>query len=130
MAAHLDCTRAYIRKLRAKACCTVRQMASRFQLDQNRVAYLRRERRQSPRSEADADHVKVKTEMLQPRLMEKKRELVRQEDVDELRDMLEGRGVAPRNDDSQRHGPARGGNWGVSGGTVQVPPRETATRIP
>ena len=89
---------------------------SRFQLDQNRVAYLRRERRQSPRSEAAADHVKVKTEMLQPRLMEKKRELVRQEDVDELRDMLEGRGVAPRNDDSQRHGPARGGIRGSRAG--------------
>jgi hypothetical protein len=39
-----------------------------FPLDQSRVAYLRylrRERRQSPRSEADADHVRVKTEMLQ-----------------------------------------------------------------
>jgi hypothetical protein len=47
---------------------------------------LRRERRQSPRSEADADHIKVKTEMLQLRLMEKKRELVRRADVDALID--------------------------------------------
>jgi hypothetical protein len=46
------------------------------------LRYLRRERRQSPRSEADADHVKVKTEMLQLQLMEKKRELVRRADVE------------------------------------------------
>jgi hypothetical protein len=31
---------------------------------------VRRERRQSPRTEADADHIKVKTEMLQLRLMD------------------------------------------------------------
>jgi hypothetical protein len=51
---------------------------------------LRRERRQSPRSEADANHVKVKTEMLQLRLMEKKRELVRRTDVDALVDGIAG----------------------------------------
>jgi hypothetical protein len=51
---------------------------------------MRRERQQSPRAEADADHVKAKTEMLQLRLMEKKRELVRRADVDELIDTLAG----------------------------------------
>jgi hypothetical protein len=51
---------------------------------------LRRERQQSPRSEADADHIKVKTEMLQLRLMEKKRELVRESDADELIDSIAG----------------------------------------
>jgi hypothetical protein len=51
---------------------------------------LRRERRQSPRSEADADHVKVKTEMLQLRLAEKKHELVRRANVDELIDGIAG----------------------------------------
>ena len=64
-----------------------------FPLDQSRIAYLRylrRERRQSPRGDADADHVKVKTEMLQLRLMEKKRELVRREDVNALFDQLAG----------------------------------------
>jgi hypothetical protein len=63
-----------------------------FPLDQTRVAYLRylrREHRRSPRAEADADHVKVKTEMLQLRLMEKKRELVRA-DVDALIDGIAG----------------------------------------
>jgi hypothetical protein len=64
-----------------------------FSLDQSRVAYLRylrREHRRSQRAEADADHVKVKTEMLQLRLMEKKRELVRRADVDELIDGIAG----------------------------------------
>jgi hypothetical protein len=51
---------------------------------------LRRERRQSSRAEADADHVKVKTEMLQLRLMEKKRELVRMDEVNELIDGICG----------------------------------------
>jgi hypothetical protein len=51
---------------------------------------LRRERQQSPRSEADADHVKVKTEMLQLRLMEKRHELVPRADVDALIDGIAG----------------------------------------
>ena len=71
----------------------IRRQGDGFPLDQSRVAYLRylrRERRQSPRSEADADHVKAKTEMLQLRLMEKRRELVRRDDVDALIDQLAG----------------------------------------
>ena len=44
----------------------------------------RREHRHSPRTQADADHVKVKTEMLQLRLMEKQRMLVRRDDANEL----------------------------------------------
>ena len=68
LALHLDCSRTYIGKLEAEGVIQ-RQDA----LDQSRghLRYLRRERQQSPRSEADADHVKVKTEMLQLRLMEK-----------------------------------------------------------
>ena len=42
------------------------------------------------RAEADVDHVKVKTEMLQMRLMEKRRELVRRDAVDELIDQIAG----------------------------------------
>ena len=66
---------------------------SGFDVDASRVAYLRylrRERRQSPRTEADADHVRVKTEMLQLRLMEKRKELVRRTDVDALIDGIAG----------------------------------------
>jgi hypothetical protein len=91
LALHLDCSRTYIGKLEAEG--VIQRQGDGFPLDQSRVAYLRylrRERRQSPRSEADADHIKVKTEMLQLRLMEKKRELVRQEDVDELIDGIAG----------------------------------------
>ena len=91
LAQHLDCSRTYIGKLEAEG--VIQRQGDGFPLDQSRVAYLRylrRERRQSPRSEADADHVKVKTEMLQLRLMEKKRELVRREDVDALIDAMAG----------------------------------------
>ena len=58
LALHIDCSRTYIGKLEAEGVI---------------------QRQQSPRSEADADHVKVKTEMLQLRLMEKRRELVRRD---------------------------------------------------
>ncbi len=71
----------------------VQRQGDGFPRDQSRVAYLRpwrRERQQSPRSEADADYVKAKTEMLQLRLMEKRRELVRQKDVNGLVDGLCG----------------------------------------
>jgi hypothetical protein len=49
-----------------------------------------RERRQTPRAEADAALIAVKTEMLQLQLMEKKRELVRRADVDALIDGICG----------------------------------------
>ncbi|WP_143198307.1 hypothetical protein [Bradyrhizobium sp. AS23.2] len=91
LALHLDCTRTYIGKLEAEG--VIHREGGGFPLDQSRVAYLRylrRERRQSPRSEADADHVRAKTEMLQLRLMEKRRELVRRDDVDALIDELAG----------------------------------------
>jgi hypothetical protein len=91
LALHLDCSRTYIGKLEAEG--VIQRQRGGFPLDQSRVAYpryLRRERQQSPRNEADADHVKVKTEMLQLRLMEKRRELVRRADVDELIDDVAG----------------------------------------
>ena len=64
-----------------------------FSLDQSRVAYLRylrRERRQSPRSEAHADHVKVKTEMLRIQIAQKQRVLVEREQADALIDQMAG----------------------------------------
>ena len=91
LAQHLDCSRTYIHKLEAEG--VLQRQGDGFPPDQSRVAYLRylrRERRQSPRSEVDADHVKIKTEMLQLRLMEKKRGLVRREDVDALIDAMAG----------------------------------------
>jgi hypothetical protein len=91
LALHLDCSRTYIAKLEAEG--VIQRQGDGFPLDQSRVAYLRylrREHQRSPRTQADADHVKVKTEMLQLRLMEKKRELVRRADVDELIDGIAG----------------------------------------
>ena len=77
LALHLDCSRTYIGKLEADG--VIQRQGEGFPLDQSRVAYLRhlrRERQQSPRNEADAAHAKAKTELLQIRIMEKKRELV------------------------------------------------------
>ena len=50
-----------------------------FLLDQNRVAYLRylrREKRQSPRSEADTDFQRAKSELIRLRIAEKQRNLI------------------------------------------------------
>ena len=72
LALYLDCSRTYAAKLEAEG--VIQRQGDGFALDQCRVAYLRylrRERQQSPRSETDADHVKVKTEMLQLRLTER-----------------------------------------------------------
>ncbi|MCS3894317.1 hypothetical protein JEY40_31655 [Bradyrhizobium japonicum] len=91
LAQHLDCSRTFIGKREADG--VIERQGDGFPLDQSRVAYiqhLRRERRQSPRSNADADHVKLKTEMLQLRLTEKRRELVRRADVDALIEGIAG----------------------------------------
>jgi len=72
LALHLDCSRAYVGKLEAEG--VIHRNGNGFPLDQSRVAYLRylrRERRHSPRTQAELDHVKAKTEVLQLLLMEK-----------------------------------------------------------
>jgi hypothetical protein len=91
LALHLDCSRTYIGKLEAEG--VIQQQGDGFPLDQSRVAYLRylrREHRRSPRAEADAEHAKAKTALLQIRIMEKQRKLVLREDVDALIDALAG----------------------------------------
>jgi hypothetical protein len=58
LALHLDCSRTYIGKLQAEGVLHCAPDGSGFPLDQSRVAYLRylrRERRQSPRGEADIE---------------------------------------------------------------------------
>ena len=89
LAQHLDCSRSYIGKLEAEG--VIQWQGDGFPLDQSRVAYLRylrRERQQSPRAEADAEHAKAKTELLQIRIEEKKRNLVRRADADALIDQI------------------------------------------
>ena len=91
LARHFDCSATYVGKLEAEG--VIQRQGNGFPLDQSRVAYLRylrRERRQSPRTEADAEHVKVKAELLQLKLMEQKRELVRRSDADALLDEIAG----------------------------------------
>jgi hypothetical protein len=88
LALHLDCSRTYIGKLEADG--VIHRLGDGFPLDQSRVAYLRylrRKHRRSPRADADADH---KTEMLQLRLMEKRRDQVRRDVVDELIEQIAG----------------------------------------
>ena len=93
LAQHLDCSRTYIGKLEAEGVLHRALDGNGFDVDASRVAYLRflrREHRRSPRTQADADHVKAKTEMLQLRLLEKQRKLVRREDANELLDEICG----------------------------------------
>jgi hypothetical protein len=71
----------------------IQRQGDGFPLDHSRVAYLRylrRERQQSPRTEADAAHVAVKTEMLQLRLMQAQRELVSREAHEAMIDQMAG----------------------------------------
>ena len=77
LALHLDCSRTYIGKLEAEG--VIQRQGDGFPLDQSRVAYLRflrRERRQSPRSEADADFQRAKAELIRLRIAEKQRHLI------------------------------------------------------
>ena len=91
LALHLDCSRTYIGKLEAEG--VIQQLGDGFPLDQSHVAYLRhlrRERQQSPRAAADAEHALAKAALLRIRIEEKQRKLVRQDDVNELIDQIAG----------------------------------------
>ena len=71
LATHLGCTRQNIARLTAEAIIEQRsdghydQSASRLKY----IKHLRSEHRRSPRTQADADHVRVKTEMLHLRAL-------------------------------------------------------------
>ena len=85
LALHLDCSRAYLG--------LIQRQGGGFPLDQSRVAYLRylrRERRQSPRNEADAEHAKAKAALLRLRIAEKQRMLVPRADFDAVIDGIAG----------------------------------------
>ena len=91
LALHLDCSRPYIGKLEAEG--VIQRQGDGFPLDRSRVAYLRylrRERRQSPRSEADAEHAKAKAALLRLRIAEKQRELVPRADFNAVIDGIAG----------------------------------------
>ena len=91
LALHLDCSRTYIGKLEADG--VIQRQGDGFPLDLSRVSYLRylrRERQKSPRSEADASHLAAKTEMLQLRLMQARRELVSHDAHEAMIDQMAG----------------------------------------
>ena len=91
LAVHLDRSRTYIGKLEAEG--VIQRQGDGFLLDECRVDYLRflrREHKRSPRTEADADHVKAKTKLPQIKIEEKKRTLVRRDAADELIDQIAG----------------------------------------
>jgi hypothetical protein len=86
LATHLCCVRPYINKLVDQGVIE-RRDDGKFDQDVCRAKYLthlRAERRQSPRSAADAEFTAAKAELIRIRIAEKKRELVRQDEVDAL----------------------------------------------
>jgi phage terminase Nu1 subunit (DNA packaging protein) len=92
LALHFGCARQHIDQL-AQQGVIERRRDGLFDQDVSRLKYLnhlRAEHRRSPRAAADAKLAEAKTELPQVRLMEKKRELVRQTDVDELIDNIAG----------------------------------------
>jgi hypothetical protein len=92
LAVHFGCVRQHIDQLAAQGVIE-RSAQGLFDQDQSRLRYLthlRSEHRRSPRTAADAEHTRDKTEMLQLKLAEKRRDLVRQTDVDEMVDSFAG----------------------------------------
>lgn len=77
LARHLDCSRSYVQQLEAEG--IVQRDGDRFPLDASRVAYLRhlrRERKQSPRGEADTAFTQAKAHLINIRIQEKQKTLV------------------------------------------------------
>jgi hypothetical protein len=90
---HLGLTRQRIAALADVEHVIERLADGRFDQDACRLAYLKWLRdpaRRSARTEADADYVKVKTEMLRLRLLEKKRQLMPMDDVNQMIDQMVG----------------------------------------
>jgi hypothetical protein len=92
LATHLGMSRQNVAQLTAAAVIQQRsdgrydQTASRLRY----INHLRAEHRRSPRTEADVAHAVAKTDLMRIRIEEKRRQLVRREDVDELIDAMAG----------------------------------------
>jgi hypothetical protein len=92
LATHLGMMRQNVARMTAEAIIEQRsdgrydQTACRLRY----IKHLREMQRRSPRVEADAAHAKIKTELLELCLMEKRRELVRMDEVSELIDGICG----------------------------------------
>jgi hypothetical protein len=92
LAAHFGMTRQNVDALVSQGVIE-RRADGKFDQDQSRLKYLthlRSKSRRSSRAAVDAEHLKVKTEMLQLRVMEKRRELVQLDEVNAMIDALVG----------------------------------------
>jgi hypothetical protein len=88
IARHLCFERAYLDKL-LDAGVLERDSNGKFDLDDSRrryITYLREERKRSPRSEADADFQRARSELIRLRIAEKQRRLI---DADEAYAMID-----------------------------------------
>jgi len=92
LATHLGMTRQNVARLTAEAVLV--QRADRcYDQTANRLRYikhLRENHRHTARSQADAEHTAVKTEVLKLRLMEKRKELVRRDAHDAMIEQMAG----------------------------------------
>jgi hypothetical protein len=92
LATHLGMTRQNVARLTAEAVIEQRsdgrydQTASRLKY----IKHLRAEHRRSPRVEAEAEHTRVKAELLKIKVMEKQKQLVKREEADALLDQVAG----------------------------------------
>jgi hypothetical protein len=78
LAVHIGGTRQYIEQRLPPQGVVERNAQGLYDQDRSRLRYikfLRSERERSPRTEADAEHIKAKTEMLRLQLMEKRRQV-------------------------------------------------------
>ena len=92
LAVHFGCSRQNVDQLTAQGVIE-RRADGKFDQDVSRLSYikhLREQHRHTPRTQADAAHIAAKTEMLQLRLMQARRELVRRDDVDALIGQIAG----------------------------------------
>ena len=90
LATHLGMSRQNVARLTAESVIEQRSDGA-YNLTASRLKYIKHLRMpRSSRSEADAQHIKIKTEMLQLRMMERQRKLVLREDANELLDTLAG----------------------------------------
>ena len=92
MARHLCFERAYLDQLLA-AGVLERDADGKFDLNSNRrryILHLRELRRRSPKSEADAEFQRSKSELIQIRIAEKKRQLIMADEAFEMIDEMAG----------------------------------------
>ena len=93
LARHFGITRQAVDVLASTGVIERRPDDHKFDQDQSRLKYfahLRSEHRKSPRLQADATFVAAKAEMLQIKIAQQRRELVRREDCDALIDQIAG----------------------------------------